>query len=403
MLAVTDRRALLVALAVWNSLALLAGVSTAVLRSGSPPNGSARVSSDPATPLPSVVPSLGIQALVPELSRFVERERGLRFRTPVTVTLLGDAAFRDRLAEEGDESTEQVEPEPEVAVTLQALGLIEPGTDLDEAIESLTGDTVAGFYDPENDELVVRGDTATPLVRTVLVHELTHALQDQHFDLDRPELEDRDDEAFLGYLGLVEGDASVVEQAYRDQLSKRDRSALDAEEERLYGDTGEDAPEVLLALFGFPYEVGPQFVEQLRDARGQAGLDAAFESPPQSSEHLLHIASFLREDNPRVLADPRGRGTVVDRGVLGELGLLVTLGLSPAGKVRDAVDDVDDWGGDRYVSWRDGSRACTAAIIVMDTDAAAGELRSALDRWAERRAGASIGGSARQITLDACA
>ena len=49
----------------------------------------------------------------------------------------------------------------------------------------------------------------TAAVRAVLVHELLHALEDQHFGLDRPDL---GDEAFLGFQALAEGSAVRVEE-----------------------------------------------------------------------------------------------------------------------------------------------------------------------------------------------
>ena len=47
----------------------------------------------------------------------------------------------------------------------------------------LGSDTLA-FYDPRTQDVYVRGtDTTAPATRVTLAHELTHALQDQHFDL----------------------------------------------------------------------------------------------------------------------------------------------------------------------------------------------------------------------------
>lgn len=345
-----------------------------------------------------------IRTVVPELTEFVEDERGLRFTSRVEVVLLDDAAFRARLTQEEPADTETDEPEPEAGATLQALGLIAPGTDLDAEVDKLTGGSVAGFYDAEADELVVRGDRATPLVRAVLVHELTHALQDQHFDLHRPELDERDDESRLGFLGLVEGDANLVEEAYRDQLSDDDLADLEREETELYGDAASGAPEVLVVLLGFPYEIGPSFVRALRDARGVRGLNAAFERPPVSSEQLLHIRSYLGGDAPVAVTPPAARGTVVvDRGVLGELGLLLLLGMGGDRDFAEVFPDVDQWGGDRYVTWREGAAACTAATIAMEGEDAARELRTALGEWAAGRTRVTVAGRGREVRLDACA
>src|SRR5437588_512232 len=83
--------------------------------------------------------------------------------------------------------------------------------DLGAAESSLLSNGVAGFYDPTSKTLVVRGEKPTPYVRQVLVHELTHALQDQYFSINRPDLDRADDERGDGLLGLSEGDAVRVD------------------------------------------------------------------------------------------------------------------------------------------------------------------------------------------------
>ena len=68
---------------------------------------------------------------------------------------------------------------------LHALGLLDGRPDLARAEQELQGTSVVGFYDPKTKELYVRGVDAKASVRHVLVHELTHALQDQWFSIDR--------------------------------------------------------------------------------------------------------------------------------------------------------------------------------------------------------------------------
>ena len=60
---------------------------------------------------------------------------------------------------------------------------------------------VYAFYNPEDEELVVRGSHIGPYERSVIAHELVHALDDQHFDLDR-KFEDSKDESSLGFSEL---------------------------------------------------------------------------------------------------------------------------------------------------------------------------------------------------------
>ncbi|HEX2118207.1 MAG TPA: hypothetical protein VHF91_03420, partial [Acidimicrobiales bacterium] len=113
-------------------------------------------------------------AVVAELQAFVESARGLPFKEPVDVAVVDDAEFRRLLS--GGEAVDLQRPDDEVSIgVLRALGLLAAGQDLGPAGE-IDPDLVAGFYDTETKELVVRGTRLTPFVRQVLVHELTHAL-----------------------------------------------------------------------------------------------------------------------------------------------------------------------------------------------------------------------------------
>jgi hypothetical protein len=168
---------------------------------------------DPTTTTPGASTAEDVEAVIADIEEFVAAERGLPFIREVTVELEDDAAFEARLLEDFEEDTDEIVT---TGLVLEALGLIEPGTDLVAALRSLLGAGVVGFYDTETDELVVRGTEASPYVRTVIAHELTHALDDQHFELDRPAIDEAEDESGFGFTGLVEGSASVVEQAYSD-------------------------------------------------------------------------------------------------------------------------------------------------------------------------------------------
>ena len=82
---------------------------------------------------------------------------------------------------------------------------------------------VLGFYDPETDELVVRGGDLSPMTRQTIAHELTHALDDQWFDLAKAEYEQSDDEVGFGVAALAEGNARRIDKLYAAQLDD-DRS-----------------------------------------------------------------------------------------------------------------------------------------------------------------------------------
>lgn len=338
-----------------------------------------------------------VTAALPDIERFVEKARGLEFKQKVKVALLGDAAFRKRLAADARDDADEL---ADTEAVLQAVGLLGRDVDLREAVESLTGDAVAGFYDPKTKELVVRGERPTPYVRKVLAHELTHALDDQWFDLDRPEVDDAGSEAQAGFTGLVEGSAARVERAYLASLPPADRQRALAEEAALGAGVDPDLPQVLLVSVAFPYVAGPDFVDALYADGGQARLDAAFADPPVSTEQLLHPERYLVRDDPAPVDAPAPDGPAFDEEVVGELSLLLLLreDLDPA----TAAAAAQGWGGDRYVAWRDGERTCVRAAFVTDGPSDAEELAAALRAWAAARPGRSVD-SADPITFTACA
>jgi hypothetical protein len=348
-----------------------------------------------ATPALSAPPPTKeeLDVAVAELSRFVERERGLTFKQPVPVTLLDDAAFRARLAEDEETDTEELATTTKV---LRALKLLEDDVDLEKATESLLGDAVLGFYDPEKNEMVVRGAALTPGVRSTLVHELTHALQDQWFELDRDDLDDRDDEAATAFEALVEGDAMRVEAAYAKTLPSD--VAEDATDETSGIDFG-DVPRVLLQAIAFPYEFGPRFVEELVEAGGNARVDEAFRRLPETSEQIIHPPTYLQGDGLAVVPEPAAEGEVFDRGVVGEFGLVLIL--DPVLEGRELARAVAGWDGDRYVAWEAGTRVCVRADVLMESAGHARELREALEEWADSVGDVTVTGT-NPVTFTSC-
>lgn len=326
---------------------------------------------------PANAAASSIEAAVPAIEAFVEKERGLKFNSPVDVTLLPDDEFEKRVTETDDEDEAEVERSEAV---LKAMGLLDDQVDLAAVVRSFTAGTVLGFYDIKTKELVVRGARASPFVRSVLAHELLHALEDQNFDLDRPDL---GDEAFLGFQALAEGSALRIEDRYRASLSKAEQRAADREERSLGGNVP-DVPEVVQVIFGFPYAYGPDLVGAIVRAGGQARFDAAYTAdPPASSEQVLDPERYLKGDDPKPVPTPAADGKAFDDGEIGQLFLALML--------RAELDDgdarvaADGWGGDHYVAWKDGERTCVRMDFVMDTPADTAQLTTALADWAAER------------------
>lgn len=321
-------------------------------------------------------------ALIDELEAYVATARGLDWLREVEVELLDDAEFEARLLEDFEEDTEDI---ADAELFYRAMGLLDGETSLLEELRTIYSAGVLGFYDPETDELVVRGASPTPYVQQTIVHELVHALDDQHFELDRPEYEDRKDEISTGFSAAVEGNARRIENQWLGEQSSEFRAEASAEEEAFADGIDVDAfPEILLFQIGAPYQLGEVFVGQLIAEGGERSVDAAISDPPDTSEQFLFPELYL-EREPRIeVPVPPAEGEVVDDFVIGALFLfgLFTIDGAPVNQV-DAVRAVDGWGGDWAVVWTDGDLACVRADFVGDTSADTGEIEDALSTWSE--------------------
>jgi hypothetical protein len=318
--------------------------------------------------------------MVVELQDFVEDERGLEFKDDVVVELLSDDEFVERLLTDFDEDREELEQNARI---LQTIGLVEPGTDLAAALESLLGAGVLGFYDPETDELVVRGDDTNEYVKQTIVHELTHALDDQWYELDRPELEDATDESAFAFSAVVEGNGRTVEEAYEDSLNEDELEELLVEELRFGAEADIDPraiPPVLIDSLLAPYELGEAFLGEVTDELGVEGLDEAFESPPPTSKEIMQPDVYLDGFAATPVAAPPSDGEVVDEGMFGQFTLEMVLDQAVSSK--EAKSMATAWEGDAYVVWEADGQTCLRSDFAFTDGTDADDLVDTLTDWA---------------------
>jgi hypothetical protein len=346
-------------------------------------------------------------ARVADLVEFVEDKRELRFKHPVEVEFLETGEFRKEVTQERGDLTEEEETELAALEGLtRALGLISGDFDLLEAGNDLAGEGILAYYEPETKKVTVKGtgEDLSVAVQATVVHELTHALQDQHFDLGRlGELAtDGEDSAFQA---VVEGDATRVENLWVAELSERDQAAYAKETDQVTDEaqTGlADLPEWLITLFGAPYALGLPFAEAVHTEGGVKALDRAFEKPPGSEEQIVSPARYLAGDPPAKVAAPKlGDGRKkVDEADFGVLGWVVVLAERlPSELVMKAVDG---WGGDAYLTYTDGGRTCVDVHVVGDDPADTDEFAEAFSAWAEGQPGASADRDGDAAVLRSC-
>ncbi|MDQ4055724.1 MAG: hypothetical protein M3237_23945 [Actinomycetota bacterium] len=318
----------------------------------------------------------------------VEEERDLEFEHPVYVEFLPPAKFEEQVtADEADLSDEDREELEQAAGMFRAVGLIEGEVDLFEATNALAGAGILAYYSYDDERIRIRGEKLTPAIEVTLVHELTHALQDQHFDLGRrvDELEKLDDSSSAAFDALVEGDARRIETAYVDDLDDDDRAAVTKEQEKeskKFRKRTSDLPAVLSTLVGAPYALGEAMLQMAVLDNGNESVDELFEKPPTTDEHLVDPWTLLgdRDDAAEVEPPTLDEGVEeTDSGEFGSVGWLLVL--AERIPLLQALDATDGWGGDAYVSFEYAGRTCVQIAYEGDSAADVKQLSAALERW----------------------
>jgi hypothetical protein len=337
--------------------------TTSAVEVAPPPTVPATPPSTSVTP-PTTVPDPEVQPTyvdVPELVAFVEQQRGLTFEEVPRVALFEEDQFQARARADYADALEQYRYQ------LVTLGVIGPDEDPGPFFDQLIG-SLGGYYDFETGEVWIRGTGLDGGNRAVIVHELTHALDDQWFDLARADLAERMDEAQWTYQTLSEGSATVVGNTYTRQVLGLEPGAV-----------GSD-PLVNL-LFG-SYDLGEDFAEALLAAGGTAELDRAFREVPATSKEIMEPSRWFEGFVAAPVAPPPTDGELIDEGLFGQFSFSVMFGL-----VLDessAFDLATRWAGDWSVTWiEDDETACTRVDAVTQAPEWRAQWYDVLVRWAE--------------------
>lgn len=301
------------------------------------------------------------RAVIGRLASIAERARDLEFRERFDIKIQNREQILGHIFQELDE--EELEVSRKVYV---ALGLLPADMDIQDLLNRVLGEQVAGYYDPEIDRLVIRDDVMRRLGgRTIgrtdegamtIVHELVHALQDQHFGLDDLE-EEEDSDPSTAYQAVVEGDATLAMVGYAAQqngmplqLITQDPDNLRALLERGQAEAGnaelEAAPPILRVTLLSSYVDGLVFCAALHKDRGWAGIDEAHRRRPVSTEQILHPFKYLVGELPDRVEIPDGliEGFApLESDRLGELEMRVYFG-QPQNDVNTAA--AQGWNGD---------------------------------------------------------
>jgi hypothetical protein len=324
------------------------------------------------------------------------------------VNYLSDKEFREYFDAPADAQDDK--EAHRAAQQLRAVGLVSGDLDLTEAVETELQSGVLAFYSPDDEEIYVRGEELTPAVEVTLAHELTHVLQDQHFDLDATRDRVREDPngSEDAFRGIYEGDADRIESLYEEGLSAEDRLAVEAarddDVERVDGETA-DVPFVVQLIFGAPYMFGPSVVEVVTADGGNDALDRVFEEPTFTQMVFVDPASALDEPVERRVEDPkpaRGERRVGDVESFGALDTFITLGARIDPVV--AFDAASGWAGGRVATVRRGGTTCVRMALRGVDAMATQRLADAFSAWGRTHPAGTpeVGTSNGQVNVLSC-
>src|SRR5205085_5706079 len=352
-------------------------------------------------------------AAVREATAEVLRETSELRRLPVLRQVRSGAQTREEIEQMLVRNlSESVTPEEVSAseTTLKKLGMVPQGFQLRPFLIKLLAEQVAGYYDPKTQEFYLADWIDLDGQRPVMAHELTHALQDQHFNLRRfDKWPKHDSDAELSAHSLIEGDASLVMMQYVMRSPARQLSFMKSMVTGSAGSTEEieRAPRVLRETLLFPYFQGMNWVSQLYKRGGWDEVSAAFTRLPKSTEQVLHADKYFAGEEPqkvavRDISSALGKGWhMADNDVEGEWGyyLLLDEYLNSTDVSKRASEG---WGGDRYALFvgPNASDVVVAQKSVWDTDADAREFFDAYVRRTTKRYGveaAEVSESGRQV------
>jgi hypothetical protein len=356
----------------------------------------------PADPVPVEDPAVTTRkraeaalARIPTIKTALATLRGLAFKQEVPAEYQPTEEFRAFV--DGEVATElpAAKAEP-LATALHHIGLLATPIDLAKTLGDAFVSQAGAYYDPKQKKFfIVMVPTAEIALDTISAHELTHALQDQHFNLETylsPKNKPLDEDQANARKFIVEGEATLTMFAYAGgQSLPAGTSMLDAKTLPMFKmalkagaamtiddfktmtkqqaagaaidpeiqkslDAMDAIPPVILVPLLDSYMKGSVAVLAAFEAGGWTEVANLYKNPPQSTEQVLHPDTKLypKRDLPKAVTLPKLAGfTEVYSNTIGELEWRVYFMLWKKAVAEKAAEG---WDGDRFsvVKGKDG-------------------------------------------------
>jgi hypothetical protein len=345
-----------------------------------------------------------VEDMAVELNSIQEEVIGIRHLLPnetIHRNTLNSKEFNNRVENEwlADITDEELRSN---TLMYALLDVLEPDFDLYGFTVDLYSEQVAGFYDDESKEMVViQGGLFGGPERMTYAHEFTHLLQDQNYDLKNglglsDESFKEDGDAYGAVQALVEGDAVMTEYLWY-QMYATDADTADVQQfsTELYTPVYDNSPWFIQNELLFPYQFGLEFVHSIYVEKGWDGVEAVYDSPPVSTEQIMHPERYPDDVPVKVSLAPlqdalSGDWQMLSESTFGEAYWYLTLMQQQDAAAPDVPtiwEAVKGWGGDRYQLYADeaGDQVIFVLQTVWDTEEDAKEFMDAYKTYAKLR------------------
>lgn len=362
-----------------------------------------------------------------KIKKDLEELRGVKFKSPVNVHYQTDEDFRKYLQGELDREFPKEKAEA-YSRAYGRIGLLPDKYDLRKELVETMSAQAAAYYEPrKKDFYVLKADLPEMIVPGVMLHELNHALQDQHHDLgallEKASKDDNDD-AEVALKFLIEGEAEYLNQVYTAKrmggneemivdallklakLSRKEMEQMERANLGMLGEKGKSLEKALdqraklpLSLFRSlvePYVKGPAMIARVKRDGGWEAVEGLWKDLPRSTSQVLRPARKLigdaREDPTAVelpdASQKLGEGWKrTFQNTVGELGLEVLLE-EKLGDDEDSKRPARGWIGDRVHAYEaEGKPTAIVWFLTWSRDGYAKRFAEAYARVLEKKYG----------------
>ena len=324
---------------------------------------------------PEPPPAQSLLAQADEVFAEMRRITGLPIKAPLKKLVLSRPEIRQYLEESLHAEYTPKEIHIQEAV-LKAFGLVTPEFDLEKFLIAFYTEQAAGAYDPRRQTMFIADWIPPETQRLVLAHELTHALQDQNFDLvEFLHAQRSNDDATNARQAVMEGYATAA--MLQRMLGPVSLTSIPSLEPLLASMVNQQmaefpaftsAPYFFRMQALFPYAQGMGFMYRGLQSGGWETLNELFVHPPETTKEIFDPSYFY--DQKKLPAVSLGRPSVLEgvpglrvltENTFGELGYYSLLGQFISEQEAKAV--ATGWLGDRYILYEGSSDGRSILVV----------------------------------------